>query len=250
MKRYLAISLAAVCLLALVAGVAVRRYLRSQHVAQQVTTHLEALYGGPVKVGEVDVGLGSTSIKGFALYEEGGDRDSDAPWLKIAALTIDVSLWDLVNGNATPSRVACTGATLVFRFDRAGNLITRFPEAAAATLQTTTTPTTLPEADVEQAEVIFRKEGQPELAVKNVNLKLTPETGRWALTGGGDSPELGKISVAGSVEKESNVAVVHLKNEVKARVTQAILDRVPFVPAGVWDEVRIESAIAQAEMTV
>src|ERR1043165_5657411 len=111
MKRFLIIAAIIVCLGLVAAGVAMRSCLRSRQVAQHVTTRLEALYGDPVRVGDVDVGLGSTSLTNFALYEEGSEDAGDTPWFKVASLTADVSLWDLLSGNAVPKRVALRGAT-------------------------------------------------------------------------------------------------------------------------------------------
>src|ERR1022692_1172707 len=109
MKRFLVLMLVAV----IAGGLLVRAYLRSNRVTEQVTTQLEAVYGGPVRVGDVEIGLTGTTIRDFALYEDGlltiGDHDE--PWLKIASLNTDVSIWDFVNGNARPTRVTVTGAT-------------------------------------------------------------------------------------------------------------------------------------------
>src|SRR5205085_1076416 len=127
MKRILLITLGILAVVLVAIGVAARYYLRSQQVAQHVTTRLEALYGGPVHVQEVDVGLGGTTLSGLALFEEGSDVAKDTPWLKVASLSTDVSLWDLLTGDAMPKRLTLKGATLLFRFDRAGDLQTRFP---------------------------------------------------------------------------------------------------------------------------
>src|SRR4051812_1588094 len=104
MKRNAALALVIVLLAIVGAGFFVRSYLRSHRMAQQVATRLKSVYGAPVRVGEVDVGLGSTTISNFELFEEDSDA-KDQPWLKVASLTADVSLWDLISGNAVPTRV-------------------------------------------------------------------------------------------------------------------------------------------------
>src|SRR5438477_398181 len=123
MKRFLLISLV-VALVAILGGaLSVWLYLRSSHVAQQVATRLEAVYGGPVKVGSVDVGIS-------------------------------------------------------------------------------------------------------------------------------DSAEFGKLLLTGSLDPQAHLAVAKLTTEAKAHVTQALLDRLPFVPASAWQELQIAEGDASAEVGV
>ena len=75
MKRFVLISLVIIALVLIVSGLIVRQYLHSSRVAQQVTQRLETIYGGPVRVGEVDVGLNSTTIAGLTLYEESAEDE-------------------------------------------------------------------------------------------------------------------------------------------------------------------------------
>ena len=68
-KRFLII----VVVLGLVVGVglvAVRRYVGSRGVANQVAEQVKSAYGGDVKVGEVDVGIATTSVRNFEFFEK------------------------------------------------------------------------------------------------------------------------------------------------------------------------------------
>jgi hypothetical protein len=250
MKRFLIVTGAVALTVVLASVIVIRFYVRSSRVTEQVTTQLEAMYGGPVRVGSVDVGLTGTTINHFALYEEGStDDDLGEPWLKVESISSDVSLWDVLKGNSMPKRVTLTGARLMLRFDRAGNLITNFPPPSSASTTTVKWELT-PEINIEQGEVVFRKEGLADLVVKNVNVRVARKANAIAVTGKADSAELGNLTLTGSLDEKSGLATVRLKNEAKVHVTQDTLDRIPFVPASVWDEIQIGASDTTARLTL
>ena len=96
MKRFLVIALIVIVVLVGVGALLVRQYLKSPRVSNEVATRLEAIYGGPVRVGSVDVGISGSSLSGFELFEEGSDPKSAAPWLKIGSLSTDITLFSLL----------------------------------------------------------------------------------------------------------------------------------------------------------
>jgi hypothetical protein len=250
MRRLLTISGIVVLLVVIVSMVAVRYYLRSRQVVQQVTTQLEALYGGPVRVEQVDVGLATTTISGFELFEPGSDHTKDTPWLKVGLLNADVSLWDLISGAARPTSVTLKGALVLLRFNRRGDLLTRLPKQVTGRATQPSHLKALAEAMFEKGEVIFRKDGRGDLTVTNVSARLNNQAGRLVLSGSGHNDELGKLLLDGSLENESSLATFTIKSEARAHVTQAFLDRLPFVPAEVWDEIQIAEADTTAELTL
>ena len=154
------------------------------------------------------------------------------------------------SGERLPKHISLGKATVLLRFDREGRLITRFPARPGA--ETTTFDfDSLPTLDFKQTEIIFRKEGHPDLAARNVSVRLTRgEGGKLALAGTGDSIELGKLVMSGALDPQSRQAVVTLNTETKAHVTRALLDTLPFVPAITWQEVQIAAGDTPAELTV
>src|SRR3954452_10041982 len=89
MKRVLLILLVVAVVLAGVGYFVARHYLHSERVTEQVTARLEQIYGGPVEVAQVDVGvLGNSTLNGFKLFEPGESKDG--PWLHVESLTTDV----------------------------------------------------------------------------------------------------------------------------------------------------------------
>jgi hypothetical protein len=247
MKRFIVISL--IVLVAVVAGGAlyIRHYLHSARVATEVTERVEALYGGPVHIGSVDVGVSSSSVHDFALFEPGSDAASGAPWLKVASLTANVSLWELVRGVAEPTLVTVDGATVLLRFDALGNLITRFPARPSGG---SSQQGQLPELILENAEVVLRKQGQADLIVKNASVRLSHgDAGKMTLTGSADSPDLGKLALSGAIGPQLDI-VVTVKTAGKTHVNQGLLNRLPLIPPSVWHELQINEGDSTAEVTV
>ena len=247
MKRILTITLVALVLVVIVSLVAVRFYLRSHRVTQQVTARLEAATGGSVRVGEVNVGLSSTTITGFELFEQ-ESKGNDAPLLKVAAVDVDVSLWDLVSGAAQPKSVTFHKPAVLLRFNQAGELLTRFPMPAGPHSTTTTPIDAFTEAVIGGGEIIFRKEGQADLVFKNVNARLDNQAGRLVLSGSAENAEVGKLLLGGALEKDARVATVHLKSAARIPITQNLLDRLPFLPAEVSGVLQIVSGDTSADL--
>jgi uncharacterized protein involved in outer membrane biogenesis len=250
MKRFVMIALVVVLVVIASGAILVRYFTRSSRVAGEVTTRLEAIYGGPVRVEGVDVGLSSSTVSGFELFEEGSDVAGSSPWLKVGSLSVDVSLWDLIRGNAMPTKVAVKPATILLRFDREGRLLTRFPASSGGQADKFDI-SSLPVIDIEQGEIVFRKAGQPDVVARNVSARLSREEGgKLTLAGTADSTELGKLVLDGKIDGQSPRAIVTLKTDTKVHVNQAVLDRLPFVPASILEEAQIAEGDLAAELTI
>jgi len=98
-------------------GIAGWKYLTSRRLASQVAARLEVLYGGPVRVAGVDVGLFRSSVAGVQLFEK-GQSVSGQPWAAIDAVEADVSLVSLLRDRISPDTLRLTGAALTLRFDK------------------------------------------------------------------------------------------------------------------------------------
>jgi hypothetical protein len=240
MKRVLVVLLIVVVLI-VAAGFIARQYLRSGHVASQVATRLEKLYGGPVRVESVDVGLSSSTLSGFELFErESEDKgavppletsESGTPWLTVGSINADVSLWDLIRGQAVPKHVTLKNPRVVLRFDPEGQLLTRLPMPAGNRTDSFDL-SSVPTVDIQQGEVVLRKVGHPELVARDVNIQLTrQEGGKLLISGTTDATQLGKLVASGSLDVESGQAQVSVKTEGKAHMTNSLLNSLPYVPA-------------------
>src|SRR5277367_5525907 len=101
-------------------------YLGSASAVREAAAKLEAVYGGHVHVGRLEVGWLGTSLEDVQLFEAGPDP-ATAPWATVAEIRTDISIWDLVRGTASPSQLVLTDPVVTLRYDRAGKLLTRFP---------------------------------------------------------------------------------------------------------------------------
>ncbi len=249
-KRILLIALSALVVIGVGAWLLARHYLHSPAVTHEVTERLEAMYGGPVKVGEVHVGVGGSSLSGFELFEQGSDTQHATPWLTVGSIDTDVSLWELVRGRAVPKHVTLKQVKILLRFDADGHLITRFPHQQGTAFDPAKLKE-MPEVVLEGGEVVLHKEGQPELVAQHVSAKLTRDAnGKIVLAGTGDSAGLGKLLLDGSVAPPSAEAVVTLKTAGVVPVSQPLLLRVPFVPAITWRELKVAKGESSTALTV
>src|SRR3712207_7503907 len=57
-----------------------------------------------------------------------------------------------------------------------------------------------------RSDVVFRKDGLPDLVARNVSARLTNDAGRLTLAGKGDSAELGPLTLSGSLEPQAQQA--------------------------------------------
>lgn len=248
MKRIWKTSLITLALIVAAAWAALRIYLHSSGVAAQVASQIEALYGGPVSIEKVDIGFTSTTLSGLKLFEPGSETNSASPWLTAQSVTVDVPLWRLAEGDIAPTRVVVKGATVLLRFNDAGDLVTRLPNPLQQSNQAIPWER-VPELEIEHAKVILRKGRAGDLTADNIDMRVVKQTNRLVLHGSADS-EAGKLALDGYVEESSSLATLSVKTETTARVTQHLIDRVPLVPAAILQELRVESADAAGALTV
>src|SRR3954467_14539599 len=123
--RRLLIVLAVIVVLIGSGAIALHFYLRSDRVTGEVVAKIEAVYGGKGKVGAVDLGLSGSGVSEIQLFEK--DPKASGPWLKIAQVSTDVSLWELLRGAATPQHRPLHKPAVLLRFDRDGRLLTEVP---------------------------------------------------------------------------------------------------------------------------
>jgi hypothetical protein len=251
MRRLLRILLVLGVLLLLL-GVAAHGFLRSRGVADQVASRLEDLFGAPVKVGEVSVGLtGETSLGDVELYEP-GPRAPQRPWLKAERLEADVSALKLLAGRTTPREIHLSGAALTLRFGADGRLLTRLPghHRAGAGGGGGVNPAAFPEVTVEDSRVVLEKEGAPALVLGGIDARLAREDGKLVLTARADNPRWGKWSVRGSFDGAGGPVTAVLQSEGIVHVTQEMLSGLPFVAPSVWEAVRFPQGDTPGRVTL
>jgi hypothetical protein len=214
---------------------AARWYLRSPFVARQAAERLATLLGGPVQVEHAQIGLESSSLEGVQLREPGAPP-GEPPWLSVASVHADVSLWDLLSGKGMPQHVELKGAKLLLRFNARGSLLTRLPSGGQG-VGKWQTGSPLPTLGIQQSQVTFRREGGDDVVVNEVNATMQPEDGKLVLSGEGTNPRWGKLLLRGKIDPCSGASTVTLKSAGTVHVTRQMLRELPFVSSTVWQEV-------------
>jgi hypothetical protein len=225
-------------LLLLIAGWGARRYLRSRHVAERVAAHLEAVYGGSLRVAEVDVGLDGTSLSGFEVFEKDCPT-TDTPWLVIESIQTDLSILDVLRGRAMPSKIKVAGAKVLLQFDRDGRQVTCLPTAFPDNIDAHAEDAgELSEIELANCRIVFRRPGSEDFIVDNIQARISKEGRGLALVGSADNPAWGQWTLSGQYTADASPISIELRRETPIHLTQAMLERLPFVPDDVWREVQ------------
>jgi AsmA-like C-terminal region len=222
--------------------IALKIYLGSAGAARQAATRLEAIYGARVTVGRLDAGWLATTLADVQFYEAGPDP-YPAPWAVIPEIQTDISAWDLVRGAANPSHLTLQDPVITLRFDRAGKLLTRFPqrprvEGAAAI------------RDIRMAggKLILRQDNRPEMVITELNADMAPDGDRLTFTGKASEARWGNGTLAGWVNTQSGAWTVTVQVPATP-ITQAMLNDLPFVGPQVWQEVKANGEV-KGELTL
>ncbi|HLN26473.1 MAG TPA: hypothetical protein VK395_01870 [Gemmataceae bacterium] len=212
-------------------GIAARWYLRSQQATDLVRARLQASYGGPLQVATVELGLGSSSIRGLRLFQA-GSQPSDDPWLVIDEAHMDASLLTLLNGEPASVPVLLTGVVLTLRYDQSGRLLTELPKPGEKVSH-------FPSLSFKSARVRLLQEGHPDFEIAEIGGQLHAEGDRLVLTGTATDPAWGDWAVTGSMDPITETTTMRM-TAARVHLTQAMLSSLPFVPAKVWRQVQCE----------
>jgi translocation and assembly module TamB len=250
MRRILFV-LIAILVLCGAAAVALHFYLRSDAATQQVAERLESLYGGQVEVGGIAVGLHDSAVEHLKLFDKPRAGAQPHPWLDVKSARADVSIWQMLRGEVTPRHITLDGPTVILQFDRDGRLRTQLPDLGGQQHSNMEKLLdSVPELELVDGEIIIQKEGHPDLVAKHVNGRLSRRGHDLVLTGSADNDVAGKLALAGQLDPASDLLTVDLKTEKAAVVDQAFLERVPFVPALVWEEIHVKRTESTADLKV
>lgn len=241
MLRRVSGIIAVVLAVSLLTGFAVRRFLTSQRVVDNVVAQLQSVYKGDIKLGGVDVGLESTSLTKLELFEV--DSAEKTPWLSISELHTDFSLLDFFQGNSLPGKIKASGAKLLLRFAKDGTLLTALPEPLHRTSWENAAELdkfdSVPIVEFEKSDITIRTEGSPDLVFYGITGKLDRHADQLVLSGTAENKPWGKWTILGLSQKNSAKISIQFKSQAAIHVTRGMLERLPFVPEECWDEIQV-----------
>jgi translocation and assembly module TamB len=229
LRNYLLIPVATLLVLALIGLGGAKYYLSSGAAATKVSNRLEAILGVPVKVGGADIGLtGGSSLSNAQVYEAEGGK-SDEPWLTVKQVRADVATADLLRG-ANPEQLTLTGVDVRLRFAEDGALLTKLPRPGGDKGEA------LPRIHIEQGRVTLDQVGRNPMVVTGITGDLSRDGKALTLNGTVDDPYWQKWAMSATADGDGETEL-NLKTP-QVRVTQEMLDRLPFVPRSVCGNVQ------------
>lgn len=231
-SRYVIFSLLLLFLTVAIMAGSARWYLSSGRAAARVATELQAVYGGPVEVGRVQLGLNHATLEGVQVYPEGA-KPGEEPWITLADVQADLTPWDLVRGQTMPRQLRLKGMTMTLRFARDGKLLTKLPTSSSTT-------TTIPEIQLTDGKITWQQEGRPEMAVTGIDASIQSKEGTLVLDGAAHDPYWGNWTTQGTLDPQARSGDVTLRTASPVHVNQEKLNRLPFVPPEVWQEVQAD----------
>ncbi len=228
LRKVLLYGLSVLVLLLVAAVAAARLYLSSDSVVQKVAARLEDVFGGPVQLQGVDIGLsGDSSLKGLRVYPHGGEK----PWIEVADIDADVSALGLLAGNG-PTNVLLQAPRVTLHLDEESRLVTPLP-----TLKQTGGPT--PDVRIQDGMLTIDQDGRPAMAVSGLKAEMTPTVDGIRVQGTINDPYWGEWTLDLSFDTATRAVAVRLQSE-PTHITLKKLRSLPVISEHIWDQVQVE----------
>jgi hypothetical protein len=205
--------------------------LAPERVARLVAGRLQMLLGTPVQVEQVHVGWTSSSLEGLRFFEAGASQEG-LPWGLLEKVQAELPPLDLLFGNASPQELTLEGAIVDLRVDAGGRLQTRLPRLVDH-------GTPFPTLHLRQGQLHLQQDEHPEFVLTGIVGQLADEAGRLVAEGTVTDPSWGSWKFRGYWDRQAGKGSLTLQAPSQ-HVTQATLDRLPFVPPKVWKQVQCE----------
>ena len=204
-------------------------YLATPQGGARIAARLSEVLGDRITIAGIDAGLTASTIRDVQLYETGPDAPAE-PWVVVPSIRAELPLLDAVRGEM-PRSLTLFDAAILLRFDRAGRLLTRFPDSAGPRRA-------VPPIRLERARVTLRQEGRADLDFGGINAVLRTIGDALQLTGTADDPVLGAWTIAGALDAAAESSLT-LKTAA-IHLTPTLLERMPFIPPAAWEQIQAD----------
>jgi hypothetical protein len=229
-RKLLVGAVSLLCLLALALAL-LGRFFSSEHLAPLVAARLRALFDRPVAVDHIDVGLFSTSIDNIRV-SEAETASPDSSWLLLPKVRADLAVLGLLSGRTDPQDLRIDGARCCLQFDQAGHLQTQLPRLAPSEAP-------FPHISLSESLLVLQEEEHPEFVLTGLTGQFREKGNQLVAEGAVLDPAWGSWTFRGSWDRQSERGSLHL-HAPQMHVTEAMLERLPLVPAKVWKQVQCE----------
>lgn len=231
--------LAGACLLLLViATVVLKMTVAIGGLSRKIENSISERVHLAVRLQNCDLGLlESSSIQGVEVFESGSGTDSK-PWLHLGLVNANITLLSYLCGNDTPKELVVSNSTIILRFDEKGELLTKLPRLE------TKDEKPLPKVKFTSTEFHLEQQGKPPLIVKNLQGEIYEDEKKVIhLKGNTIDPAWGAWKVqARLLPGETGSDIVLETKEVS--LSKETMVGLPFVPALVWDQVKLSGKAA------
>ena len=206
-------------------------YLRSERVRAETVARLESLYGGRVRLKRVEIGPTGTTLYDLELFEADA-APGEPPWVRVRRVDADVTAFNLLDGDGTARQLIVSSAEVLLCFDAAGRLLTRLPQPRPGAGP-------FPAVRFRDGRLTIRQEGRPDLVLCAIDATVHADGEQLVVRGSLRDDHDDAWTVRGEVDRSVGTAALSLQTD-RARLTAVRLQALPFVPAGVWEQVQAE----------
>jgi translocation and assembly module TamB len=199
-------------------------------IPRVIVGQIQASYNGKVSIGGWWIDGKSSGIRDLHLHES---RLAESPvWASTRRVATDLSIWSLLRGRTSPSRVTVESPRIVFRLDSHGQPLTR-PEFRGVGSRKSSPASTLPRVIVTDAELTVAQEGRPKpMVVSGIVARLDPKGDRIAISAETKDAAWGPWTLSGSTEPSFGSGFITLTGNGITDVPKKV-ELVPFVPSEV-----------------
>lgn len=175
---------------------------------------------------------GPSLLEGIDVFESSGNTHQ--PWLKIHSLEADISLENLAWGKVLPSRVVAINPVVSLEFDDNNDLLTNLPKP-----EDYPPGRKMPRLILKDGEFQIRQGKKRLLKIRNIQGEAwRDENNILIFESSSQDAKWGEWTLKARIEPGDGNSLLVLSSS-RVEVTQDLLESLPFVPAKVWENVRL-----------
>jgi hypothetical protein len=210
---------------------------RSEIAHRLVERKLEERLGASAQFESVSVGITGTTVANLQLNERGSGADS-TPFLTVGQVDFNVGVVGALLDKG-PSTITLRDASVLLRFDRHGELLTKLPNKPGGD--------GFPNLKIESGTLTIRQEGRADSVFHGIELTIAERDQNVILNGEIHDENWGKWTADGSIPTGPNASgEISLRTAEPQGVTPELLRQTPLVNPNAWNYVRLAGTTAAA----